>query len=82
MLFSMILQLFSVFITRRRSENSIKTAAVTVSVTVQGHYDVRQAPVVFGIARCRSFDTGLVYINCYIDIVAVLFVNKFLITVS
>ena len=53
MLFSMILQLFSVFITRRRSENSIETAAVTV--TVQGHYDVRQAPVVFGIiARCLS----------------------------
>ena len=74
----MILQ--SVFITRRRSENSIETA--TVTVTVQGHYDVRQAPVVFGIARCRSFDTRLVYINCYNDIVAVLFVNQFLITVS
>ena len=47
MLFSIILPLFSVFITRRRSENSIETAAVTV--TVQGPYDVRQAPVVFGI---------------------------------
>ena len=82
MLFSMILQLFSVFIARWRSENSIETAAATV--TVQGPYDVRQAPVVFGIARCRSFDTGtrLVYINSYIDIVAVLFVNQFLITVS
>ena len=40
MLFMMILKLFSVFITRWRSENSIETAAVTV--TVQGHYDVRQ----------------------------------------
>ena len=39
----MILQSFSVFITRRHSENSIETA--TVTVTVQGHYDVRQAPV-------------------------------------
>ena len=52
MLFSMILQLFSVFITRRRSENSIETAAVTV--TVQGHYDVQQAPVVFGIHSSLS----------------------------